>query len=239
MEPIVVTAATHRELALLAKTAGMEPVPELKRFPVYEGRIGARKVVLAVSGIGKVNTAVCITYLLERYTAGLLISTGCAGAFTGSELAVGDLAVASSEIFGEEGVLTATGWESLKYIGIPLVEQGENRYFNELPLSLTVTAKAMQLAGALRLPVRRGRFVTVSACSGTQARGEELKERFHALAENMEGAAAAQVALLYGVDCIEIRGISNMVEDRDLSRWNIPLAVEAAQRFLFKFIETL
>jgi futalosine hydrolase len=41
------------------------------------------------------------------------------------------------------------------------------------------------------------------------------------------------------VDCLEIRGISNMVEDRDLSRWNIPLAVENAQRFVLKFIEAL
>ena len=55
----------------------------------------------------------------------------------------------------------------------------------------------------------------------------------------MEGAAAAQVALRYGVDCLEIRGISNMVEDRDLLRWNISLAVENAQSFVLKFIEAL
>jgi futalosine hydrolase len=53
----------------------------------------------------------------------------------------------------------------------------------------------------------------------------------------MEGAAAALVALQYGIDCLEVRGISNLVEDRDLSRWNIQLAVEQAQRFVYRYIE--
>ena len=239
MKPIIVTAATFRELSLLAERIGTPRQSASLPFLVHEGRIGQRSVVLAVTGIGKVNTAACCTYLLENYTPRLLVSTGCAGAFAGSGLAVGELALASSEVFGDEGVLTPAGWESLDHIGLPLVERGGRAFFNELPLSLTATARAMQLAAALSLPVRRGRFLTVSTCSGTAARGEELESRFHAICENMEGAAAAQVALLYGVECLEVRGVSNLVEDRDLSRWDIPLAVEQAQRFLFKFIETL
>jgi futalosine hydrolase len=38
---------------------------------------------------------------------------------------------------------------------------------------------------------------------------------------------------------MEIRGISNMVEDRDLSRWDIAGAAEKAQRFVLRFIEAL
>ena len=96
----------------------------------------------------------------------------------------------------------------------------------------------MQLAAALGVPCRRGKFVTVSSCSGTASRGEELWRRHRALCENMEGAAAAHVALLWGVDCLEVRGISNMVEDRNPASWEIDRAAEAAQRFVLKFIET-
>ena len=127
----------------------------------------------------------------------------------------------------------------MQTIGIPAVERGGRRYFNEFPLSLAAAAKAVHLAGTLGLALHRGRFVTVSTCSGTTARGERLRERFHAICENMEGAAIAQVALLYGVDTLEVRGISNLVEDRDLSRWDIPLAVEEVQRFLVKLVEML
>jgi futalosine hydrolase len=55
----------------------------------------------------------------------------------------------------------------------------------------------------------------------------------------MEGAAIALVALRYGIPCLEIRGISNLVEDRDLARWDIAKAVEAAQRFVIKVVEEL
>jgi futalosine hydrolase len=53
----------------------------------------------------------------------------------------------------------------------------------------------------------------------------------------MEGAAVAHVALLYDIPLLEVRGISNMVEDRDLSRWDIPRSVEMSQRFLFRCLE--
>jgi futalosine hydrolase len=75
-----------------------------------------------------------------------------------------------------------------------------------------------------------GPFVTVSNCSGTAARGLELAARFGGLVEGMEGAALAHVATLYGVPWLELRAISNAVEDRDLSRWRLRDAAEAAQR---------
>ena len=45
----------------------------------------------------------------------------------------------------------------------------------------------------------------------------------------MEGAAAAQVAELHGVPWVEVRGISNIVEDRDLKKWDIRAAAAVAQ----------
>jgi futalosine hydrolase len=46
----------------------------------------------------------------------------------------------------------------------------------------------------------------------------------------MEGAALAHVCALYGVPFLELRAVSNTVEDRDLSTWRIREAAEAAQR---------
>jgi futalosine hydrolase len=239
MEPVIVTAATSQELSLLIQAAGACRQESCVPAEVYVGKIGTVSLLLAVTGIGKVNAASAVTALLERHTPGLLITTGCAGAYHGAGLAVGDLAIAVAEIFGDEGVLTPTGWESLQLIGIPAVVRNGKSYHNEFPLSLLATEKAVRLATALGLAVRRGRFVTVSTCSGTKARGDELASRFGAICENMEGAAVAQVALTYGVDCLEVRSISNMVEDRNLAAWDIPLAVAQSQRFILKFIETL
>lgn len=239
MKPVMVTAATAGELSLLIPAlAGRERFLICSR-ETYRGELGGWPVILAVTGIGKVNTAAAITSLLERFEPELLINTGCAGAYPGSELAVGDLVMATGEMYGDEGVLAPDGWHSLELIGIPAVERNGERYFNAFPLTQWALDKADYVADAAGLTLRRGLFVTVSTASGTQMRGEELFRRFGGICESMEGGAAAQVALLYGVDCLEIRGVSNLVEDRDLSRWDIALAVERALDFIPRFIGSL
>ena len=237
VKPVFITASTLQELSLIVRLSGARQRSGVGPVEIYEGQLGDWQVIIAVTGMGKVNAASAITALLERKTPQLLINTGCAGAYAGSGLVVGDLAVATAEVFADEGVLTLTGWQPLDFIGIPLLLSNGTPFFNEFPLSLSAAAKAMNLASHLALPMHRGRFVTVSTCSGTAARGEELFRLFGGICENMEGAAVAHVALLYGVDAMEVRGISNMVEDRDLSRWDIPLAAEMAQRFLLKYLE--
>ncbi len=237
--PVLVTAATHQELDYLVRAIAPGRADVLLPHEVHSGVINGVPVLLALTGIGKVNAASSLTLLVERHRPRLVINTGCAGAYDGSGLGVGDLVVASAEVYGDDGVLTPAGWEPLDFIGIPLLERKGRRYFNEFPLSFSASEKAMQLAAALGIPLKRGRFVTVSTCSGTMSRGRELAGRFDALCENMEGAAAAHVLLMYGIDCLELRGISNLVEDRDLSRWDIPRAVENAQRFVVKYIQSL
>jgi futalosine hydrolase len=236
-QPVIVSAATFQEISLLLREIRAQEIPSGGPRRIWEGAFGTSRVILSVTGMGKVNTAAGLTSLIEHFGPRLVINTGCAGAYQGSGLAVGDLAVATAEIYGDEGVLTPEGWHTLEVIGIPAVERKGNRYSNEFPLSMEAAERAVLLAARLGLPLKRGKFVTVSTCSGTANRGAELFKRFGGLCETMEGAAAAHVALLYEVDCLEVRGVSNMVEDRDLSHWDIPLAVEMAQRFLLKYLE--
>jgi futalosine hydrolase len=239
MKPIIVTAATCTEISLLiSRLEGGGRISTGHR-DIHEGMIAGRRAIVAITGIGKVNTASTVTALLEHHEPELLINTGCAGAYPGGGLAAGDLAIATAELFGDEGVITPDGWRSLELIGIPALSRNGENYFNRFPLTQWSIDKAMHVAGAEGITLHQGEFVTVSTASGRAERGEELFQRFGGICENMEGAAAAQVALNYGVDCMEIRGISNIVEDRDLARWDIPLAVERSQRFIVQFIAAL
>lgn len=239
MKPVVVTAATRMELSSLISAAGGETHTDAACQEFHEGKIASCSVVAAVTGVGKVNTAMGLTMLIQRYRPSLIINTGCAGSYPGSGLSIGDLAVATGEIYGDEGVEAPVGWLSLEKLGLPLYDRQRQRFFNEIPLPAHLAERITAIGRQLGHVVKPGKFITVSTCSGTETRGIALATRFGAVCENMEGAAAAHVALCHGIDCLEVRGISNFVEDRDMSRWNIPLAVENVQDFLLRAIPSL
>ena len=93
--------------------------------------------------------------------------------------------------------------------------------------------------GSVAQGLRSGPFVTVQESSGTTELGNERARRFAAICENMEGAAGAHVCRLFDVPFLEIRGISNMVEDRRTERWEIPRAAGVAQEAGWHLVETL
>ncbi|GFO56218.1 futalosine hydrolase [Geomonas sp. Red276] len=236
MPYIAVTASTIMELSQLVKATAAVPV-ELGHLQAFRGTVAGWEVLCAVTGIGKANAASATTILLEREEIDLLVNIGCGGAFPGQGLSVGGLAIATSECFADEGVLTPQGWHGLDLIGIPLFEYGGRPVFNTFELPGELATFSLQLARRLGLSAQKGPFLTVSTCSGTSARASELAAHYPGLCENMEGAAVAQMALLYGAPFLEVRGISNLVEDRDLSRWDLKGAVTAAQSFVLELLQ--
>ena len=188
---------------------------------VCRGNLSGHEVLLMNTGIGKVNAAHSATCILEAYRVRKIMNIGVGGAYPEAGLEVGDVALAVKEILGDEGVIGPQGWGSYREIGIPLVQAGRKKYFNEFPMSVP---------GRKDMKMKTGSFVTVSAATGTRARARELEERFGAVCENMEGAAIAQVCAIYKVPMIEIRGISNIAGVRDKSKWDLKLASQNCQK---------
>ena len=208
-----------------------------------EGRLGNRRVALIETGIGAVNTAQALTAALESGRPQFVLQIGVGGAYAGAQLNVGDIALATEENDGELGILAPGGWLPADTIGIPVLEKHRNLY-NTFPLDTALARRATALILDAAWPcgtpaVRSGPFVTVQQCSGLAARGDELAARYNAICENMEGAAAAQLCTLYEVPFVELRGISNLVEDRNTGAWNLSLASRNAQQAARVLIEDL
>ena len=239
MKPILIIASMPLETALLETALEQPAGMKTAGFEYLEGRLGNLEIIVCSGGVGKINAAAATAVLIERHCPQLVINTGCAGAYIGSGLSIGNLAVASEEVLGDEGVIIAAGWKDLRYMELPALEHGGRKFFNSIPLSRHASEKAMQLADYCGVFLMRGRFATVSTCSGTRQRGEEMARRWNVIAENMEGAAVAQVCLRYDIDCLEIRGISNLVEERDMKKWEFARAVESVQRFVLKYLEEM
>ena len=188
------------------------------------------RCTLLHTGIGGVNAAHALTCQLERQLPDLVIQFGIGGAYVPTGLPIRSVVLATEEVYGDVGVVTPEGWKPADEIGIPLVH-GDPPRFNHFPLDSQLVSTAVEICGS-----RCGTFVTVSQCSGVQAVGDAIHARFNALCESMEGAAAAHICTLYNVPFLEIRGISNLVEDRQTDRWDIPGAADAAQSALIKII---
>ena len=193
---------------------------------------------LLITGIAAVNTA----HALSRSFAldglpNLVIQTGIAGAFVPAQVPVGSVLLATEELYADVGVITPDGWLSSEAIGIPLVPATDRHpaRFNHFLVDSPLVQRAAAVCGPLI--TRTGRFITLSTVTGVRSIGDDLYTRFGALCESMEGAAAAHVCALHDVPFLELRGISNLVEDRDRSKWRIKEAAEAAQRATLRLLE--
>ena len=208
-----------------------------RSFEAFSGEVCGKEVVLAISGVGKVNTAHALTILFVRCPVELLVLFGCGGAYRGSGGSIGDVMIATEEVYGDEGVLTEDGWSSMEEIRIPLLKRGDKTCFNSFDLEGKVLEQVRRITEGISEPnIFYGRFLTVSTCSGSLKAGDELYDRFGAICENMEGAAAAHVARIYDLDMIEIRGISNLIEDRVFERWDIQRAVKSCSKVVIEVL---
>ena len=178
-----------------------------------------KTVPCLVTGIGPVETAVNLCARLRGSAETLrgVINFGVAGAYVrdqaGSSPKLLDICLAEQEVLGDLGICHGDRIEP--------VAGGKLRPPDIFPMDPWLLAEAARALAAGQIPHHRGTFVTVSCASGTARRGEMLRRQYDGLCENMEGAAVARVCREFGLPCLELRCISNLVEDRDQGRWQL------------------
>ena len=184
-----------------------------------EGALLQPHFPVLVTGVGSVNAAVTLTRFLEREGARAIVCCGIGGAYPRAALPLATAVWAESEYYGDLGAASAQGFLDMRALGFPLIARPEPLY-NRLPVTI-------------RLNGREARpFVTVNTCTGDEASAHEMEARTGGAIENMEGAAIAHVAALYGIPMGEVRGISNPVGNRDRAAWRVKEAATAAQESL-------
>ncbi|MBN2645139.1 MAG: futalosine hydrolase [Desulfuromonadaceae bacterium] len=241
---IALFSAVEQENAWLRSQLVHPLTHRLGPFPLQQGQLAGHEVIIVTTGIGKAAAAAAAALVLNHWQPRWVIAVGCGGLYPGHALAIGDLVLASEEIYADEGVQTPGGFLDMEQIGLPLLRRGDLAFYNRFPVDAERTRSlknALETAHSTysSLSLASGPFVTVSTCHGTDQGGRQTATRTGGLCENMEGAAIAQLCCAWNTSFSELRALSNRVENRDLSQWDLEGAMHNAQRALFSALDNL
>ena len=222
---ILIVAATWPEVKLIADelTFIEEPTHLLKRY-----RFENLDIDILIAGIGVPYTVFHLTNALRERNYELIINAGIAGSLC-KDLVIGEVVSVISEEFADLGIEKESEFLTLFEAGF--MDSGE------FPFDHGVL-KATEMSNEL-LPVKNVRGITTNKSHGRIATIAEIKSKFSAQVESMEGAAVFYVCKWMGIDCWEIRAISNYVGPRDTASWNIPLALEKLKESVIALLRNL
>jgi len=193
---------------------------ELEMAPLRKKLAGRDDVELLVSGVGLVESACSLSCFLAAGQGKIrtIINFGIAGAYVGGNAGLLDICLAEKEVLGDLGLCFKDHIEPLGQENITVR--------NSFPLANPVLRQVEKIFNEKSIEFQKGTFVTVNCVSASALRGDFLGRTHQALAENMEGAAIARACLHFDLPLVELRCISNMVEDRDTSSWRLNEACE-------------
>ena len=219
---ILVCAATAIELAALAPSRFPDPaaIPEMQPL-LAETRAGT--LIFLVTGVGPINAALamghCLGLMREQEKITGIIYAGLAGAFDLELTPLCAICAIDREIWPEYGLndgITVTA-RAFKH---PVWERGEESIYEEIKLG-ELSALPLNLPKMPDWQICSS--LTVAGVTASFQRRDALWNKWHAQLENMEGFAAAYVALRAEIPFAEIRVVSNKTgprrpEEKDFDR---------------------
>ena len=218
---ILIVSATTAEISFLS-----ENISSARAGNIFSVFVFKQSIDILITGVGMTLTAFHLGMCLQQNKYDLVINLGLAGAFN-KQLQLGEVVEINSDSFGDLGAEEDRNFLSVIDLGLV----NENDYpFRQGKLF------AQHLYQQQIKNLRSVEGVTVNKVHGNDISIDLLRKRCTADVETMEGAAFLYVCLYNKINCVQVRGISNYVEKRDKSKWNIPLALQQLELFANKFL---
>ncbi|HIV68146.1 MAG TPA: 5'-methylthioadenosine/adenosylhomocysteine nucleosidase [Candidatus Butyricicoccus stercorigallinarum] len=165
----------------------------------YEGTVSGHDVVLVCCGVGKVNAAVCAATACDRFGADCIVNVGIAGAMAPG-LHILDVVVSSEAGFHDQDMVMLDYYPKRAFF--PADE----------PLA-ALCLRACDAIPALAGRVHRGRILSGDQFVGDAQTKQALNARFAPACVEMEGAAIAHAAFMFGKPYLVIRTMSDSADD--------------------------
>lgn len=197
---------------LIVAATKMEIVPFLDRHSDAE---------ILITGVGAAATVFQLMNRIENNKYDFILQVGLAGTYN-DKLNLGESVIVECDCFADLAV-----WENKKIISVhdldltnPDEAPFENGWLVNHHLSVTTTQ------------VKKVKAITVNLLTDDLNYVNEMKCKYNADVESMEGAALHYVCIQKNIPFIQIRGVSNKVGERDKSKWNFKEAIQSSNELL-------
>lgn len=179
-------------------------VTDVAGMEFYKGKISGKDVVVVRSGVGKVNAAMCVQVLADRFAVDGIVNTGIAGSLR-AEINIGDM-VLSTDAVQHDVDATVFDYRLGEIPQIGRLEFAADGKLRE-------AAKECCLRVNPDIRVFEGRVLSGDQFIAGKEKKKWLVDNFDGFCAEMEGAAVAQAAYLNRVPFLVVRAISDKADD--------------------------
>lgn len=197
-----------------------------------KGEINKQEIVVAMCGVGKVNAAMCTQIMIDYFKPTLIINSGIAGALS-EELSLGDTVIATGVI--QHDMNTSALGDPIGAISFP---EGLITTFQPEENTINALERACKKS---ECKCMKGIIVSGDLFVSSTSQRVKLRERFDALACEMEGASIGHIASRNQVDFAVFRTISDDLKHNkgiDFNEFK-EMAAEKSIKIMLNFLENL
>ncbi len=194
---IGILAAMEEEMLLLKDALQVEEPERICGIDFYIGTLSGKEIVLSQCGVGKVNSSMAATLLIDHFGCDLLINTGIAGGIKGVETK--DIVIAKSLMYYDVDA-QAFGYSygqipKMPRYYIPSIESNLRVKKALKELGYSYKEAAIYSGDSFVSSLEPIKNITVDAISVVE----------------MEGTSIAQVCVKSGIDFMVLRYVSDLV----------------------------
>lgn len=224
---ILIITSTFKEAELLPGRFNL--LKEVnKNFNRY--RYKDQQIDLLVTGIGSVMTVYALMKYITNNTYNLIVQLGIGGSYS-KKFQIGNAVNIVTEQFADLGIEDKNSFFTLfekKIISADQFPYSGGKLINPLNFERKMISDIPQAEG-----------ITVNRVTGRRDTISLYSNKFSPDIESMEGAAFFYVCLIENIPFLELRGISNFVEERNRDLWDINSAVKSSNESLLKILERI
>lgn len=228
---IGIICAEPEEIEAIVSYMGDIKKDKIHSFEFIKGKLENSECVLALSGVGKVNAAICAQTLILKYNPKFILNIGVAGGID-NNLKIGDIVIGENAVEHDFDVSV-----------FPNRKKGQIPGFSDAKIPCTPWITELLIKCTNEIPSikkRSGTILTGDQFINSPDKISELKKEFGGIACEMEAGSIAQVCSVNNIEFGIIKSISDLANQNSHVDFHafIKEASQKAGLLLLKFIKS-